>query len=102
MVCGTQINACVQVQAASVATFVLRVTTARLADNHSLNKYYFDQYAHNRTALEPEVVSTVDELRKAGAKKKKNILRYIHERSAPNPTTQDVHNLERRLKKLYQ
>ncbi|GMF52109.1 unnamed protein product [Phytophthora fragariaefolia] len=39
-----------------------------------MNKHSFDHYAHNRTALEPEVVSTVNELRKAGAKKK-NILR---------------------------
>ncbi|GMF23144.1 unnamed protein product [Phytophthora fragariaefolia] len=93
-----QINACVQVQDASVPTFVLRVTTARLAHYHSLNKHSFDQYAHNRTALEPEVVSSVNELRKAGAKKKR-ILRYIHDRSACNPTTQDVHNLVRSLKK---
>ncbi|GMF19145.1 unnamed protein product [Phytophthora fragariaefolia] len=92
-----QINACVHVQDASVPTFILRVTTARLAHNHSLNNHSFDQYAHNRTDLEPEVVSTVNELRKAGAKKK-NILRNIHERSACNPTTQDVHNLARRLK----
>ncbi|GMF55348.1 unnamed protein product [Phytophthora fragariaefolia] len=69
-----RINGCVQVQDTSVPTFVWRVTTARLAHNHSLNKHSFDQYAHNRTALEPEVVSTVNEIRKAGANKK-NILR---------------------------
>lgn len=92
------INACVQVKDESVPSFVLRITTARLIHNHHISKHTFNQYPHNRTALEPEVISTVNELRKAGAKKKR-ILKYIHDNSACNPSNQDVHNLVRRLKK---
>ncbi|ETM48406.1 hypothetical protein PPTG_09847 [Phytophthora nicotianae INRA-310] len=47
---------------------------------------------HVRAALEPEVVTKVNELRKAGAKKKR-ILKYIQENSECNPLTQDVHNM---------
>ncbi|ETN08659.1 hypothetical protein PPTG_22939 [Phytophthora nicotianae INRA-310] len=95
--CGAQINACVQVQDKSIPTFVLRVTSARLVHNHPLNKRTFYQYPHVRTALEPDVLSTVNELRKAGAKKKR-ILKYIHDNSEFNPSNQDVHNLVRKLK----
>ncbi|KAG2826101.1 hypothetical protein PC111_g9111 [Phytophthora cactorum] len=69
MECGAQINACVHVEDESVPTFVLRIATARLVHNHHLNKHTFNQYQHNRNALEPEVVTTVNELRKAGAKR---------------------------------
>ncbi|EGZ19022.1 hypothetical protein PHYSODRAFT_301446 [Phytophthora sojae] len=51
-----------------------------------------------KNALEPEVLSTVDTLRKAGASKKR-IQQYIHENSVCTPTNQDVHNLVRRLEK---
>ncbi|ETI55939.1 hypothetical protein F443_01430 [Phytophthora nicotianae P1569] len=95
--CGAQINACVQVQDKSIPTFVLRVTSARLVHNHPLNKRTFYQYPHVRTALEPDVLSTGNELRKAGAKKKR-ILKYIHDNSEFNPSNQDVHNLVRKLK----
>ncbi|GMF46050.1 unnamed protein product [Phytophthora fragariaefolia] len=98
--CGVQINACVQVanSAAAVPTFVLRFTLARLEHNHPLTRHTFDNYPHNRTAIEPEVVHTVSELAKAGAKKKR-ILHFIHENSNCNPMTQDVHNLVQKLKK---
>jgi hypothetical protein len=86
------------VKDASVTTYALKITTARLVHSHSLNKHTFNQYTHNRTALESDVVSTVNELQKAGAKKK-SILKYIHDNSACNPSTQDVHNLVRKLKK---
>ncbi|KAE8962905.1 hypothetical protein PR001_g29548, partial [Phytophthora rubi] len=94
------INACVQVadSAAAVPTFVLRMTTVRLEHNHPLTRHPFDHYPHNRTAIEAEVVDTVSELVKAGAKKKR-ILQFIHENSSCNPITQDVHNLVRKLKK---
>ncbi|KAG3087838.1 hypothetical protein PC122_g8661 [Phytophthora cactorum] len=92
MECGAQINACVHVEDESVPTFVLRIATARLVHNHHLNKHTFNQYQHNRNALEPEVVTTVNELRKAGAKRMR-ILKYIHDNSACNPSNQDVHNL---------
>ncbi|KAG3128017.1 hypothetical protein PI124_g21796 [Phytophthora idaei] len=101
MECGAQINACVQVEDESVPTFVLRITTARLVHNHHVNKRTFNQYPHNRNALEPDVVTTVNELRKAGAENKR-ILKYIHDNYACNPSNQDVHNLVRKLKKKHE
>ncbi|ETI43866.1 hypothetical protein F441_11230, partial [Phytophthora nicotianae CJ01A1] len=95
--CDVQINACVQVVDAAAPTFALRITSARLKHNHPLNKHIFEQYPQVRTALGPEVVGTVSELLKAGAKKKQ-ILQYIYEKSSCAPTTQDVHNLVRKLK----
>ncbi|KAE8979163.1 hypothetical protein PR002_g24496 [Phytophthora rubi] len=74
--CEAQINACVQVVDDSVPTFAVRITTARLEHNHHL----------------------MDELRRAGAKKK-SIMRYIQEKSGCVPNNQDVHNLVRKLKK---
>ncbi|KAG2811181.1 hypothetical protein PC116_g18733 [Phytophthora cactorum] len=79
-------------------TFALRVTSARLVHNHALSKHTFNQYPHNRSALEPEAVTTVNELRKAGAKKK-HIIKYIFDNSKCNPSNQDVHNLVQKLKK---
>ncbi|ETM00505.1 hypothetical protein L917_02780, partial [Phytophthora nicotianae] len=98
--CDVQINACVQVtdSAAAVPTFGLRITAARLEHNHLLSKHSFEHYPHIRTAMEPELAGTVSELVKAGAKKKR-ILQFIHENSSCNPTSQDVHNLVRKLKK---
>ncbi|ETO64164.1 hypothetical protein F444_18258 [Phytophthora nicotianae P1976] len=93
-----QINACGQVVDGREPTFTLRKTSSRLEHNHPLNKRSFNQYPHNRTALEPEVVTTVNALRKAGAKEE-NILVYIHDNSTCNPTLQDVHNLVGKLKK---
>jgi hypothetical protein len=78
--------------------FALRITSARLEHKHRLSKRTFDQYPENRLSLESEVVQTVDQLRKAGAKKK-NIMKYIHENSTCNPTNRDVHNLVRNLTK---
>ncbi|ETN20845.1 hypothetical protein PPTG_01224 [Phytophthora nicotianae INRA-310] len=97
MECEAQINACVQVDDAKVPTFILRITSARLVHNHPVNKLTYNQYPHVRTALESDVVGTVNELRKAGAKKKR-ILKYIHDNTDLNPSTQDVSNLIRRLK----
>ncbi|KAF1775139.1 hypothetical protein GQ600_9283 [Phytophthora cactorum] len=77
---------------------VLRVASARLAHNHALSKHTFNQYPHNRTALEPEMVTTVNELRNAGAKKER-ILKYIFDNSKCNPSNKDVHNLVRKQKK---
>ncbi|KAE9074701.1 hypothetical protein PF010_g24576 [Phytophthora fragariae] len=74
--CEAQINACVQVVDDSVPTFAVRITTVRLEHNHHL----------------------MDELRRAGAKKK-SIMRYIQEKSGCVPNNQDVHNLVRKLKK---
>ncbi|KAF1780840.1 hypothetical protein GQ600_5844 [Phytophthora cactorum] len=48
--------------------------------------------------IEPEAVTTVNELRKAGAKKK-HIIKYIFDNSKCNPSNQDVHNLVQKLKK---
>ncbi|ETP48577.1 hypothetical protein F442_05710, partial [Phytophthora nicotianae P10297] len=98
MECGAQINACVQVHGKSIPMFVLRITSARLAHSHPLNKHIFNQYPHNRNALEPDVVNPVNELRNAGAKKT-SIFKYIIDNSNCNPTNQDVHNLVRKLKK---
>ncbi|KUF83326.1 hypothetical protein AM587_10016089 [Phytophthora nicotianae] len=97
MECEAQINACVQVDDAKVPTFILRITSARLVHNHPVNKLTYNQYPHVRTALESDVVGTVNELRKAGAKKKR-ILKYMHDNTDLNPSTQDVSNLIRRLK----
>ncbi|EEY62489.1 uncharacterized protein PITG_14956 [Phytophthora infestans T30-4] len=98
--CDAQINACVQVtdSAAAVPTFVLRITVARLEHNHPLSRHTFDHYPHSRTAVKSELAGTVSELVKAGAKKKR-ILQFIHENSSCYPTSQDVHNLVRKLKK---
>uniref|UniRef100_H3GK04 ZSWIM1/3 RNaseH-like domain-containing protein n=1 Tax=Phytophthora ramorum TaxID=164328 RepID=H3GK04_PHYRM len=98
--CDVQINTCVQVadSAAAVPTFVLRITAARLEHNHSLSRHTFDHYPHNRTSFEPEMARNVTELVKAGTKKKR-ILQFIHENSNCNPTSQDIHNLVRKLKK---
>ncbi|KAI9980283.1 hypothetical protein PInf_026464 [Phytophthora infestans] len=65
--------------------------------NHPVNKLTYNQYPHVRTALASDLVGTVNELRKAGAKKK-HILKYIHDNTHLNPSTQDVSNLIRRLK----
>lgn len=43
------------------------------------------------------MLETVDELRKAGAKKK-NILKFIQEHSKCSPSIRDVHNIVQRLK----
>ncbi|KAI9991482.1 hypothetical protein PInf_019168 [Phytophthora infestans] len=94
MECEAQINACVQVDDAKVPTFILRITLARLVHNHPVNKHIYSQYPHVRTELESNVVTTVNELRKSGAKKKR-ILKFIHDKSE----RKDVSNLVRRLKK---
>lgn len=93
-----QINACVQMVDPSGQKFSLKLTSVRLEHNHPLTKHTHSQYPQTRTAYEPEVLSTVDELRKAGAKKK-SILAYIHDHSACEPTKKDVHNLVAKLKK---
>ncbi|KAG3187619.1 hypothetical protein C6341_g3154 [Phytophthora cactorum] len=77
---------------------VLRVASARLAHNHALSKHTFNQYPHNRTALEPEMVTTVNELRNAGAKQER-ILKNIFDNSKCNPSNKDVYNLVRKQKK---
>jgi len=84
--------------ATAVPTFVLRITAARLEHNHSLSRRTFDHYPHNRTAFEPALAGTVSVLVKAGAKKKR-ILQFINENSSCIRTSQDVHNLVRKLKK---
>ncbi|KAE9287528.1 hypothetical protein PR003_g26031 [Phytophthora rubi] len=96
--CEAQINACVQVVDDSVPTFAVRITTARLEHNHHLSKHTFLQYPRNRMAIKSDLIETVDELRRAGAKKK-SIMRYIQEKSGCVPNNQDVHNLVRKLKK---
>ncbi|ETN15025.1 hypothetical protein PPTG_07244 [Phytophthora nicotianae INRA-310] len=75
-----------------------KLTSVRLEHNHPLPKHTYNQYPDNRTALERDVQSTVDHLRRAGAKKK-NILANIHDNSSCMPTEKDIHNLVNRLKK---
>lgn len=87
-----------QVVDGSVPTFAVRITTARLEHNHHLSKHTFLQYPRNRMAIKSDLIETVDELRRAGAKKK-SIMRYIQEKSGCVPNNQDVHNLVRKLKK---
>ncbi|KAG3093055.1 hypothetical protein PI125_g16959 [Phytophthora idaei] len=77
---GPQINACVQVVNPVDPKFALKVTSVRLEHNHSLSKYTFTQCPQNRTAFKPEVLPIVNELRKAGTKKK-SILAYINDHS---------------------
>ncbi|ETL42023.1 hypothetical protein L916_07093, partial [Phytophthora nicotianae] len=69
MECEAQINDCVQVDDDKVPTFILHITFALLVHNHSLDKRTYNQYPYVRTALESEVETTVNELRKTGAKK---------------------------------
>ncbi|RLN96221.1 hypothetical protein BBJ28_00017784 [Nothophytophthora sp. Chile5] len=92
-----QINACVQVVDKVDLTFAVRVTSAQLEHNHALDKRTFAQYPSNRMSIEPGVLDTVNELRKAGAKKK-SILRFIQEHSTCSSNLRDVHNLVRSLK----
>ncbi|RLN88115.1 hypothetical protein BBJ28_00019684 [Nothophytophthora sp. Chile5] len=92
-----QINTCVQVVDKVDLTFAVRVTSAQLENNHALDKRTFAQYPSNRMSIEPGILDTVNELRKAGAKKK-SILRFIQEHSTCSPNLRDVHNLVRSLK----
>ncbi|KAG3140223.1 hypothetical protein PI126_g16124 [Phytophthora idaei] len=80
LTCEAQINACVQVVNPVDPKFALKVTSVRLEHNHSLSKYTFTQCPQNRTAFKPEVLPIVNELRKAGTKKK-SILAYINDHS---------------------
>ncbi|ETI36516.1 hypothetical protein F443_17383, partial [Phytophthora nicotianae P1569] len=63
MECEAQINDCVQVDDDKVPTFILHITFALLVHNHSLDKRTYNQYPYVRTALESEVVTTVNEKR---------------------------------------
>ncbi|OWY97924.1 hypothetical protein PHMEG_00031430 [Phytophthora megakarya] len=72
------ITTCCRVVDKREPEFVLCITASRLERNHRLTESTFDQYQHIRTALEPDVVPTVNELQKAGAKKT-NIMKCFHE-----------------------
>lgn len=76
---------------------MLKVTKCRLEHNHSLNEYAFKSHPSNRITLDDSALRTVNELRKAGAKKT-SILKFIRDNSDSNPKPQDVHNLVSKLK----
>ncbi|KAI9987445.1 hypothetical protein PInf_023484 [Phytophthora infestans] len=95
--CSAQLNVCVQEINKAEHTFVLKVTKCRLEHNHSLNEYAFKSHPSNRITLDDSALRTVNELRKAGAKKT-SILKFIRDNSDSNPKPQDVHNLVSKLK----
>ncbi|KUG01136.1 hypothetical protein AM587_10000740 [Phytophthora nicotianae] len=73
------------------------ITKCRLEHNHTLNEYAFKSHSSKRVSLDDTALKTVEELRKAGAKKT-SILKFIKDNSNSNPTPQDVRNLVRKLK----
>lgn len=77
--------------------FAVRITRCRLEHNHRLSNHSFRAHPTNRLVLNEDALQTVDVLRQAGAKKS-SIMKYITENSDSNPTSQDVHNLIRKLK----
>ncbi|KAK1934612.1 Zinc finger SWIM domain-containing protein 3 [Phytophthora citrophthora] len=56
-----------------------------MSHNHPLTRQNYSHYPHNRTDFEPAVTKTVTEL-------------FIQDNSTCTPTTQDIHNLVRKLK----
>eukprot|EP00644_Phytophthora_capsici_P019236 jgi/Phyca11/132978/e_gw1.284.4.1 len=95
--CNAQINTCVQVVDKVSKRFAVKITKCRLEHNHTLSEYAFTGHSSNRVSIPNKTLKTVDELRKAGAKKT-SILKFIKENSDSNPTAQDVQNLVRKLK----
>ncbi|ETP16413.1 hypothetical protein F441_08972 [Phytophthora nicotianae CJ01A1] len=95
--CSAQINLCVQEINKNTHTFALMITKCRLEHNHTLNEYAFKSHSSKRVSLDDTALKTVEELRKAGAKKT-SILKFIKDNSNSNPTPQDVRNLVRKLK----
>ncbi|GMF46579.1 unnamed protein product [Phytophthora fragariaefolia] len=94
-----QINACVRLIPGGVEdpVFAVFVTGTTLEHNHALGRVKYAQYASVRTSLTPQVAEEVNELRKAGAKKK-SIHDYILEHTDRKMLIRDVHNLVRKLK----
>ncbi|GMF23179.1 unnamed protein product [Phytophthora fragariaefolia] len=78
-------------------TFAVRITKCKLEHNHSLTEVGFKSHPLNRISLDASGLKTVDELRKAGAKKI-SLLKFIKDNSSSNPMAQDVQNLVRKLK----
>ncbi|KAG6958955.1 hypothetical protein JG688_00010308, partial [Phytophthora aleatoria] len=67
--CSSQINVCVQEINKCNHTFALMITKCRTEHNHTLNEYAFKSHSSNRVTFDESVLQTVDELRKAGAKR---------------------------------
>ncbi|GMF62030.1 unnamed protein product [Phytophthora fragariaefolia] len=76
-------------------TFAVRITQCKLEHNHSLTEYGFKSHPSNRIPLDVSGSKTVDELRKAGAKKV-SILKFVKDNSSSNPMAQGVQNLVRK------
>ncbi|GMF57042.1 unnamed protein product [Phytophthora fragariaefolia] len=93
MLCD-QINACVRLVAKEPQKFAVCVTKTMVLHNHRMGQRTYKQYASNRLSVGDEVLSTVNVLRKAGAKAK-SILKFIVEHS---DSSRDVHNLVHALK----
>ncbi|KAG2515059.1 hypothetical protein JM18_008246 [Phytophthora kernoviae] len=74
------------------------VTQHVVTHNHSLDAKTYMSYPQNRRVDDPEVLETVNTLRKAGVKQSK-IRSYLTEKAPNKPMTKsDVHNLLTKLK----
>lgn len=90
-----QINACVKRDAQG---WRVHVTNQHAWHNHEVSEALYNSYPEVRNALGPDVLATVNILRKAEAKRRK-IFEYIVEHSPQQPRMKDVHNLLSKLKR---
>ncbi|OWZ01633.1 LOW QUALITY PROTEIN: hypothetical protein PHMEG_00026943 [Phytophthora megakarya] len=92
------LNVCVREVNNSPSKFAVCVTKTFLTHNHRLGSRIYKQYPANRMSVDVSTMSTVDSLRKAGAKAK-SILKFLVENTNRNPALKDVQNLIQTLKK---
>ncbi|KAE9355363.1 hypothetical protein PR003_g2887 [Phytophthora rubi] len=74
------INACVQAVDKANKTIAIKITKCCLEHKHNLSEYVFKGHSSKRMSLDETTLKTVDELRKAGAKKS-SVLKFIADNS---------------------
>ncbi|KAE9021101.1 hypothetical protein PF010_g1613 [Phytophthora fragariae] len=77
---GLLINACVQAVDKANKKFAIKITKCCLEHKHNLSEYVFKGHSSKRMSLDETTLKTVDELRKAGAKKS-SVLKFIADNS---------------------
>ncbi|RLN90505.1 hypothetical protein BBJ28_00014636 [Nothophytophthora sp. Chile5] len=93
--CRAKINAHAKLDIRS-GQFMIKVSQSCI-HNHSVGPRTFANYAENRRCEDPDLLQVVDELQRAGAKKKR-ILEYLRAKTGKRLLIRDVHNLVRRMK----
>lgn len=88
-------NACVKL---TDRGWKVQITKHVAKHNHAVERDVFALYPENRRVTDPDVLRTVNVLRRVGTDPQK-ILQYIHEDTSARPTLDDVVNLLAKMKK---